>query len=150
MEHTRTKLRVVNFVSSKSLANVRQFLNRNGFHIFELNGQNVADAQSFFSTVISSFPQDPPLSGRVNWDAFLDSLWGGLDSLGEKRVAFIWINVEKMLDHGLADLFIAAECFQQLASDVATDKYGISQPVELFVFLVGEGGNFKIFDGGAI
>ena len=150
MEHVRAKLRVVNFVSSNSIANVRQFLNQNGFSIFELDGHNVVDAQSFFPAAIRLFPQDPPLSGRVNWDAFLDSLWGGLDNLGEKRVAFIWTHAEKMLDHGLEDLFIAAECFQQLASDVATDKYGISQPLELLVFLVGEGRNFKAFDGGAI
>ncbi len=145
MEQPQPRLRVVNFVSSKSLANVRQFLKQYGFCVFELIGESIEDAQSFFAKAHNLFPQDPPLGSRVNWDAFLDSLRGGLANLEEKRVAFIWTNAEKMLGHGIADLFIAAECFQQLASDVATTEYGLSEPIELLIFLIGEGDNFKAF-----
>ena len=143
-------MRIVNLVNQESLEFLKRFLSQNSFRIFELDEHDIKDAQSFFIRSVSLFPQDPPLSGRVNWDAFLDSLRGGLDQLGEKRVAFVWTDAEKMLEHGLADLLIAVGCFEQLAADVATSEDGISKAVELLVFLVGKGDNFRPFGKGAI
>ncbi len=145
MNSIQSNLRTINCVNFQSVSKVKSFLSQRGFYIFELDGEHVKDAQSFFREAVNLFPQDPQLSGSVNWDAFLDSLWGGLDKLGKGRVAFIWTKVEKMLVHGLPDLLVAVECFSQLASDVNNTETGITCRVELLVFLIGEGDNFKPF-----
>ncbi|PYS30269.1 MAG: hypothetical protein DMF75_16190, partial [Acidobacteria bacterium] len=101
--------------------------------------------QAFFIEAARILPQDPPLIGNINWDALTDSLWGGLAELGKERVALIWTNAQRMLEHGLQDLLIANGCFEHIASTMATTKYGISRPIMLVVFLVGEGNNFGPF-----
>jgi hypothetical protein len=139
-------LRTVNCINTSCLSEVREFLRQNGFHLFELDGEQVRDAASFFHAVVRSLPLDPPLSGSVNWDAFIDSVWGGLDDLGEERVALVWIAAERMLEKGLPDLLIAVDCFQQLAASVRAPDTGISTPALMLVFLIGDGENFKQFD----
>lgn len=142
------KLRVINCVNSSSLQSLDRFLRESGFTVFELNGKQVEDAQSFFAESIKILPQDPQLNGNINWDAFTDSLWGGLANLGQDRVAIIWTNADRMLEHGLQDLLVASGCFEHIASTMATTKYGLARPVQLLVVLVGEGNNFKPFEVG--
>src|SRR4051812_26900600 len=103
-------LRSVNCLHRNSLNDLKLSLSEKGFRIFELDGENIKDAESFFFESVKLLPQDPPLSGSVNWDAFLDSLWGGLDNLGEKRVSVIWTKAERMLERGLPDILMAVEC----------------------------------------
>ena len=143
MDNAQVKLRVVNWVSQSSLKSSRRFLEQNGFRVFELDGQNVRDAQSFFDESLKLFPFDPPLSGRLHWDAFQDSLWGGLADLGERHVAIVWTKAERMFESGLPDLFIVVDIIQNIASEIGTTEYGLSRPIDLVTFLVGEGDNFK-------
>ena len=53
-------------VERESLGSVRRFLTEHGFLVFELDGRQVVDAQSFFIEAVRVFPQDPPLSSSVN------------------------------------------------------------------------------------
>jgi hypothetical protein len=142
------QLRNVNLVSEDDIDSLRAFLDGHGYRAFEIDGEAITDAETFFAEGVSSLPQDPPLSGRVNWDALRDSLWGGLDELGAGQVAFVWTHVDRMLEHGLGDLLIAVGCFTQLGFEVATKQHGISQPVSLLIFLLGKGDNFRPFGGG--
>ncbi len=146
MSDSFKNLPAINFISNESLKMLRASLQKKGFNIFELDGDNVKDAKSFFKKIVNVFPQDPPLSGKCNWDAFTDSLWGGLDELAQERVAFIWTKVEEMFEYGIPDLFIALDCLKELASSVSNPGYGISKPVQLLIFLVGKGKNFKLFE----
>ena len=62
----QAKLEVINCVERESLDGVRRFLTEHGFLVFELDGRQVVDAQSFFIEAVRVFPQDPPLSSSVN------------------------------------------------------------------------------------
>ena len=135
--------RTFNFVKDIDLIMLREKLNESGYFVFEINGEEIEDAESFFAKIKDVLPQDPPLSGQVNWDAFLDSIWSGLDKLKEEKVAIIWTNFHKMLDHGLSDLVTAIECFKDLAFNVSNPETKISIPVNLLFFFVGKGKNFK-------
>jgi hypothetical protein len=141
-----TNFRLFNFINQGSLDTLRRLLKEQGFTTFEIPGEKIEDDQTFFTEGARVLPQDPPLYGSVNWDAFKDSIWGGLAELGEARVAFIWTDVQRMLEHGLEALLEANVCFADIAWEVATKKYGIPQPVNLLIFLVGEGDNFKVFE----
>lgn len=136
------KLSILNFINEDSLEFIGKKLKEDGFYILQLDGENIKDATSFFKKVVEVFPQDPPLSGKCNWDAFTDSLWGGLDELSEEKVAFIWTKVENMFEYGIPDLFMALDCFVELARSVSNYETGISKPIKLIIFLIGKGKNF--------
>lgn len=140
------KFRTINCIKHESLNQLKTDLHQKNYCLFELNGEEIQNAESLFQQIAGSFPQDPPLSGNCNWDALADSLFGGLDQLGETRVAFIWTHADNMLHSGLDDLLTAVICFDQIASVVATTEAGLSEPVKLLVFLVGKGANFKAFE----
>ena len=137
------KLRIYNFVEDSYLNELKEELRQNEYYIYELNGKDITDARSLFAEIKKTLPQDPPLSGKVNWDAFLDSIWGGLDELGKEKVAIVWTNVENMLESSLPDLVTAIELFRDLALSVSNPDTRISVPVSLTIFLVGDGNNFS-------
>jgi hypothetical protein len=144
MEKDFGKMRVINFVNQDSLDDLRQLLHQHGFRMIDLDGQNITDADSFFAATAEQLPQDPELVGqKANWDALLDSLWGGLVLLEENRVALLWLHADRMLHQGLPDLLIATEVLRDLARQVSTTEHGGSHPILLQIFLVGGGENFK-------
>ena len=147
MNSTIEKLRVVTCVSQKSLEVLKNFLTENGFRLFELNGENIRDKASFFVEAGEQLPHEPGLIARTSWDAFLDTLRGGLAVLEDGKVAIVWTHVENILASGLADLLVAVDCFQDAASDLAITEPGFPRPMLLRVFLVGEGNNFPVFSG---
>lgn len=137
------RLRSVNFVDEVYLSELKDNLHQQGYFIYEINGKEIIDAQSFFLEIKTKLPQDPALSGKVHWDAFIDSVWAGLEELGKNKVAFIWTHAENMLKQGLPDLILAVECLKNLSSDLSDAKTGIPNPTHLITFLVGKGDNFK-------
>ncbi len=148
IDSAQYRFSVLSCVSAQSLDALETVLREMDYKIFEINGSRIEDAETFFLIATDVLPLDPPLTlgGRVNWDALSDSMWGGLDRLGEPRVAIVWTRAERMLDHGLSDLLIASYCFRDVAISVHDPQTGISTIVDLLIFLVGEGNNFKALE----
>jgi hypothetical protein len=73
---------IISCVETRSYWQLVQSLRQEAFKVLELDGETITDAQSLFAEINRKLPLDPPLSGRVNWDALSDSLWGGLEKLG--------------------------------------------------------------------
>jgi len=135
---------VITCIDVECLPKLRQMLDSEGFHVVQLDGEYISDACTFYEQATRILPLDPPIVGAVNWDAFVDSVWGGLDDLGEQKVAVVWTRAENMLRGGLQDLLEIVLSFQHLASLISTREYGIQHPVRLLVLLVGKGDNFRI------
>lgn len=58
--------------------NILKSLNYDTCSIFKINTKQFKDDCSFFMYAKNYFPLDPPISGKVHWDAFSDSLFEGL------------------------------------------------------------------------
>jgi hypothetical protein len=74
----------------------RADLERGGWRVFVLPS-DIASADSFWEAVRQNIPLEPmlpmlrSLDGRKpHWDAFLDSVKGGLHELESERVAIVW------------------------------------------------------------
>ncbi|ACX86914.1 barstar family protein [Pectobacterium parmentieri] len=50
-----------------------------------------------FDEIKASLPLDPPLYSLCNFDAFSDSLFGGLDSLGEHKICVFLVDLKNAL-----------------------------------------------------
>lgn len=121
---------------------IRAVLASSGFTVFELTDGNIANIETFFRAVVRVVPNDPPLSGQPNADAFVDSVWEGLRQLGAARIAVLWKSADAMLNGGLQDLFVICDLFQEIARSLTTTYEGRSSPVLFHLILFGSGPNF--------
>jgi barstar (barnase inhibitor) len=129
-------------VNSDCLSEIRDALSAMGFRVFELDGGKISDLSSFFQEIIHVLPNNPPLSGRPNLDAFLDSVWEGMDELGEDNVALLWTNADNMLGGSLQGLFVVSDCLQEIARSLRTSPSRNAKGFSLQVFLFGSGSDF--------
>lgn len=135
------KFSIVNLINEKDLDELLLSLSKQGYKVLEIDGKNIFDAKSFFKNVKDTLPFDPPISGRVHWDAFSDSLWEGIMNLGKQKVAIVWTKVDNMLEYGLAGLIDAVRSLADVSTSLYNDVEDIER-VSLEIFLVGKGKNF--------
>jgi hypothetical protein len=138
-----TRFPLLSCVCEADLAGLRALLDQAGFLLLEIDGAEVRDARSFFAQAKRTLPLDPPLEGTVNWDAFSDSLWQGIDNLSTPRMALLWTAVHNMLERGLTDLLAAADALSSVARSVRDPSSGIDRPTDVLLFFVGQGTNFR-------
>lgn len=118
-------------------------LNEKGFKVYTLDGRNISNVYNFFKEAIKVLPQDPPLFGRTNFDAFVDSIWGGVDEAGYDKVAIMWEKSNNIINKSPNDLNRIVRCFEELAESFKTSEYGLDKPITLKVFLFGNGDAFN-------
>ncbi|WP_139489595.1 barstar family protein [Brevibacillus dissolubilis] len=119
-------------------------LRDNGYDIFEINGEIIHDLETFFHQIVNILPQDPPLSGQVNLDAFVDSLWGGIDNLSVEKVAILWTQINNMLYSAPQDLEKLTVCFNDVAESLLTTEFGLDKPIVLTVYLFRNGNDLNL------
>jgi hypothetical protein len=121
---------------------IKEVLATSGFTIFELPDDQISDIEAFFRAVVQVVPTDPPLSGRLNADAFVDSVWEGLRLLGADKVAILWESADRMLNRGLQDLIVISDLFQEIARSLRGTGGGRLPHFSIHLILFGSGPNF--------
>lgn len=139
------KFSIITYLNEKVIDKLKEYLIQQGFEIYELNGKKINDAKSFFKAIINILPLDPPLSESVNYDAFVDSVWGGLDELGKERVALIWNNSDNMLLIDYDNFTKICKCFSDLEMHLKTTEFGLEKPISFLIFMMGNGEKFNSF-----
>lgn len=134
------KFPVITCINEKDRILLKDLLIKSGYSLYYINGKNITDETSFFKEIIKSLPQDPPLSGRVNYAAFLDSVAGSILMNEEEKVAFIWDDVNNIIEYGLED-FVTISCFLYHIQERLVPNY-----YKLNVFLLGKGNSFNKYD----
>lgn len=140
------QLAAVNFINKCCSQEVEHTLQAHGFRIFKLDGARTVSAESFFLAVKESLPLSPDLSGRVNWDALVDSLFEGLSEQQEQKFSIVWSDVDAMLSRNVSDFFWAVHSLYQVALDLNSPRSGLKKTVELTVVLLGTGDNFPTIE----
>jgi hypothetical protein len=95
-------------------------LQARGFRLFSIG--KPTDSHDFFRQAKAAYPFDPDISGNVHWDAFADSLWGGLDACAESRIALIIQDATEFAENSAGDYKLALSCLADAATGVETDK----------------------------
>ena len=129
-------------VSADEHDSVKEALVMSGFTVFELPNDCISDLETFFHAVVSVVPNDPPLSGRPNGDAFLDSVWEGFRQLGVDKIAIFWNSADMMLNGGVQDLIMISDLFQEIARALRGTGGGKLPSFLLYLILFGRGPNF--------
>jgi len=139
----RMQFSSLNCLSSDDVESLRAVLQQRNYRCYEVNGSRMSGAASLYRELVAVLPQDPPLSGRRNWDAFEDSVWEGLESAPEEKFAILWHDSHLMLGALLPEFLRAVVVIDGLTASLATTKHGASRPKEVLLFLIGRGDGFK-------
>lgn len=121
---------------------IKEVFVESGFTLFELTGDHISNMESFIQAAVRVVPNDPPLSGRPNADAFLDSVWEGFRLLGVDKVAILWKNADTMLNGGLQDLLVISDLFQEVARSLRGSGGGKVPSFLFYLILFGRGPSF--------
>jgi hypothetical protein len=108
------------FVSRGVINDLCAELASRGFTLFSIDKPK--DAQHFFILAKAAFPFNPAISGRVHWDAFADSLWGGLVEHPAGKLALVICDATAFRETSGRDFGIAMECLLDAASQVEAEK----------------------------
>lgn len=108
-------------ISSDNIDNAIADLESDGFRLFIIG--KVHSSQEFFKQAKTAFPLDPAISGNIHWDAFADSLWGGLDACVESKIALIIRDLSEFKKTNQQDYKIALSCMTDAAKEVEAEKH---------------------------
>ena len=135
----------VSFIAVSSEQHLFRLLREHEFYVIELDDDSIVDSESFFRSILTRLPLNPPLWGpAVVWDAFKDSLLGGIDDIADKEshIAIVWKDTEKMMEHDPRGFALAISCFEQIVRNVAIEEYDVGEPVIVRFFMTGNGPKF--------
>lgn len=137
----------VKCVNEKSLDSLINELVQNDYYIYQLNGENIYDSKTFYNICIDVLPTDPPLAKKdsPNFDAFSDSIRGGISEQESDKVAVIWTKAQNIANNNLNDLFRIIQIFYDISTSLSEDYF--DRTIDLLIFLVDNGQNFPVFDG---
>lgn len=105
----------------------------NGARVFEFDGGD--DVGALFRAFEARLPLDPPISGRVHWDAFADSLWSGLDRLAVGPIAIVWRGAERLRGSDPGAFAVASDVLTSTAARISLALDGAVGGHEVRVFL---------------
>ena len=138
-------LNTISYINIKDADSVAKYLQGVGCKVYKIDGNKISNMEELFGWIKEKFPQDPPLSGNVNFDALVDSLWGGFDGQCEEKVAIIWTNPTELMEQDKVRFDVLIECIDELAKTLSLDSYGVDKHISLKTILLGEGSLFSRF-----
>lgn len=106
-----------------------------GYKIYYIDGKKANTIEKLFVWIKDTFPLDPPLSGKVNLDAFVDSLWGGLDNQDHEKVSIVWVYSNELKKQDEDMFYKLLECIKDVAKGITSEEYGVDKSVILKLFL---------------
>ncbi len=128
---------LINCFASTALDHVTAALSDQGFAVVRFDGDGVTDKASFLERADRDLPRPADLHPH-NWDALNDTLWNGLDDLGQPAIAIVWTDAQQMVAGDLQDFLTAVDIMA-----------GVARSVDASVLLVfiGDGPAFRRWPG---
>ncbi|MFF1560527.1 hypothetical protein [Streptomyces sp. NPDC058279] len=104
-----------------------------GACVFHVDTGSATDMTSIIRAIADVVPMDPPTTGR-SWDAFSDSLWGGVHEVNAARVALVVRG--ECWSECVGDVRIALDVFQEVAASLADEKATVNRPTTFAVYVI--------------
>ena len=110
-----------------------------GYKIYYIDGKRTNTIEKLFIWIKDTFPLDPPLSGKVNLDAFVDSFWGGLYEQKYEKVSIVWRYPNELVKQDENMFYKLLECIKDIAKGITSGEYGVDKSVILKTLLFDSG-----------
>ncbi|MBN3194665.1 barstar family protein [Pectobacterium versatile] len=98
----------LNFIQMSEVGTLISKYKENGCAIINVNFSQGGNIYDVFDEIKRTLPLEPPLYSKCNFDALSDSIFGGLDSLGESEICVFLVGVNDALknDRGNYDTLL--------------------------------------------
>ena len=108
----------LNEIDESAAADAAKGIEDEGYRVFHLP-EGIVSRDAFFDAVRGLLPLAPPLASNYSWDALSDSLWGGLDELGDESMAIVWHGAEQLEQASSRDFEIARSILADVSDSLA-------------------------------
>jgi hypothetical protein len=133
--------RGVTIIDPSQAQEVRDEAARRDILIYVISTGGQAGREVFFDAVRRTLPLNPPIKSAFSWDALADSMWEGIYSLNRPCVVVLWPDSSPFSEAAPGDLEIALSVFEQVASELADDRYTVGRPVEACFYVGSRSGS---------
>lgn len=131
----------ISYFDTDDYESVIEQIQKMNYKIYHIDGRNISTMEEFFGFIKDTFPLDPPLSGRVNFDAFADSFSTGIDQSEYARVAIVFEKSEEFIKEDKFDVFV--RCMEDITCQLVQEDYWLNKKTVLRTFLFGNGARFS-------
>jgi hypothetical protein len=120
-------------IERHALRNTVRTLVSEGWSVFHLP-QGAVDRGTFFAAARAALPLDPPVV-RDNWDGLTDSLFEGLSTQDNHRLAIVWEDADQMRSDAPEDFSVACESLSDVVDGLADPRATLGSPRDLLVLI---------------
>jgi hypothetical protein len=113
---------MASYVEETEVEETVRALKAEGFDVYVLSTARDSRHGALFDAVRATCPLDPDLVSDRSWDAFVDSLTGGLLEVDHDRFALVWTGSAAMRDDNPAAYETAELVLEQVIGRLTTDR----------------------------
>ncbi|MAT38747.1 MAG: hypothetical protein CL946_04005 [Ectothiorhodospiraceae bacterium] len=111
-------------------------LTSQGYSVFEVG--KPTDERDFLQQARLKYPLDPPISGNVHWDAFADSIWGGLDACCSPKIVLVVRDASDLRRNNPSEFALAIDSMLEAMEGVEAEKHEAGEEEASMLLVVGE------------
>ncbi|WP_223188996.1 MULTISPECIES: barstar family protein [unclassified Streptomyces] len=90
---------------------------------------------AFFNAVRAVLPLDPPVVSSHSLDALSDSLWGGIYSTDDQKIAIIWEDSLRFFEDSPKEFEDACSVLAEVAESLTDEAFTVGRPKQVRVFV---------------
>ncbi|GGX71752.1 hypothetical protein GCM10010510_15200 [Streptomyces anandii JCM 4720] len=122
-------------VHSDQLRALASSVAQQGYRVYTITTAGDSGRAAFFNAVRAAIPLDPPVVSSRSLDALSDSLWGGISSTGDQKIAIIWEDSSRFSEDSPGEFENACSVLAEVAESLADRTYTAGQPKQVRVFV---------------
>lgn len=138
----KQQFKICNYFAQSKHTELNDLLQKHKVTYWDLDGEKIHNQETLFTQVQTNIS---PLNKRkINgWDSFKDAIWEMLCVEEGEELAIIWSHADHMLTGGLEALVEATHLIIDNSKGYYNSNLQSGQSKLLYLFLLGEGPNFK-------
>ncbi|MFD8644707.1 barstar family protein [Streptomyces zaomyceticus] len=108
---------------------------RQGYRVYSMTTAGGSGRAAFFNAVRAALPLDPPVVSSNSLDALSDSLWGGIHSTDDQKIAIIWEDSLRFFEDSPEEFKDACSVLAEVAESLADETFAVGRPKQVRVFV---------------
>lgn len=129
---------MLTWVRSDEVYSLATSVARQGYRVYSVTTAGGSGRVAFFNAVRAALPLDPPVVSSRSLDALSDSLWGGLYSTDDQKIAIIWEDSSSFFEDSPEEFEDACSVLAEVAESLADPTFTAGQSKQVRVFVARE------------
>ncbi|MER5804921.1 MULTISPECIES: barstar family protein [Streptomyces] len=123
------------WVRGDEMCSLASSIAQQGYRVYSITTADGSGRAAFFNAVRAALPLDPPVVSSRSLDALSDSLWGGIQSTDDQKIAIIWEDSSRFFEGSPEEFEDACSVLAEVAESLADRTFTAGQPKQVRVFV---------------